>query len=160
MSSPARISSSPRRGGPLNSRPTTRLHVFVAGGADPRELGLGTRAPNHPNVEGGTETPILNPLLNPETVGVVQVAAGHNHAAALTHDGKVLTWGCGDFFALGREADGPEDEATPGPVEGLEALDVVQVVVTDHATFVLTAFGRVYGWGSFMVGTLLDSLLK
>lgn len=130
----------------------------MAGGADPRELGLGTEAPKHPNGEGGTETPMLNPLLDPETVGVVQVASGHNHAAVLTHDGKVLTWGCSDFSALGRKADDPEDEATPGPVEGLEALDVVQVVVTDHATFVLTAFGRVYGWGSFMVCTCLDFL--
>lgn len=160
MSSPAGMSSSPRRGGPLNSRPTTRLQVFVAGGADPRELGLGKIAPKYPNSEGGTEEPILNPLLDPVTIGVVQVAAGHNHAAALTHDGKVLTWGCSDFFALGRKADGPEDEATPGPVEGLEALDAVQVVATDHATFVLTARGRVYGWGSFMVCDFLDSILQ
>lgn len=130
----------------------------MAGGAESRELGLGNTALQYPNGEGGTEEPILNPLLDPETVGVVQVAAGHNHAAALTHDGTVLTWGCSDFFALGREADGPEDEATPGPVGGLEALDIVQVVVTDHATFVLTTSGLVFGWGSFMVCTRLDAL--
>lgn len=150
-SSPAAASSSPKARPPLNTRPTTRLHVFVAGGSEPQDLGLGARALEHPNGGGGTRRPVLNTLLDVDTVGVVQVSVGLKHAAALTHDGRVLTWGCNDFFALGREAEWTEDEATPGVVRGLEALDVVQVVATDHATFVLTTTGLVYGWGSFMV---------
>ena len=156
-SSPATESSSPqartplKARPPLNTRPTTRLHVFVTGGSDPQELGLGAQIPEHPNDGGGSQRPILNTLLDVDSVGVVQVSAGLNHAAALTYDGKVLTWGCNDFFALGREAEDIEDEATPGVVPELDGLNTVQVVATDHATFVLTAKGLVYGWGSFMV---------
>lgn len=151
MSSPATASSSPQARPALNARPTTRLHVFVTGGSCPQELGLGARKTDHPNGGGGSQRPVLNSLLGVGSVGVVQVSAGANHAAALTHDGRVLTWGCNDFFALGRDARTMEAEATPWVVRGLEALDVVQVAVTDHATFALTSKGLVYGWGSFMV---------
>ena len=150
-SPPATASPSPQARPHLNARPTTRVHVFVAGGSDPRDLGLGAQIPEDPNGGGGSQRPVLNSLLDIDAVGVVQLSAGLKHAAALTHDGRVLTWGCNDFFALGRDAAGMEDEATPGVVRGLETLDVVQVVATDHATFVLTAKGLVYGWGSFMV---------
>ncbi|MBE3042293.1 hypothetical protein IMZ48_06880 [Candidatus Bathyarchaeota archaeon] len=149
--SPAAARPSPRQPTTINTRPTTRLHVFVAGGGEPRELGLGYRAVEHPNGSGGTKVPVLNTLLDVDSVGVVQVAVGLKHAAALTHDGRVLTWGSNIFFALGRETVGVEAEATPGTVPGLEALDVVQVAATDHTTWIVTANGWVYGWGSFMV---------
>lgn len=38
-----------------------------------------------------------------EKVGVVQLSAGGMHVAALTFDGKVLTWGVNDNYALGRD---------------------------------------------------------
>jgi regulator of chromosome condensation len=143
--------------------PTTRLRVLLFGSGESGELGLGAaeingRGPEH------AELPRYNHLLSPETVGVVQVAVGGMHCAVLTHDGQVLTWGVNDSKALGRDTkweapdELPDDmtdlnplESTPAPVKGLDSLDspVVQVVACDGATFVLTAAGNVYGWGTF-----------
>jgi regulator of chromosome condensation len=143
----------------INQRPTTRLAVYIAGGTDNRELGLGDDvqydygdededAPPH-----GLAKPCYNQLLDPVTVGVVQVAVGLKHTVALTHDGRVLTWGRNDFGCLGRPARSAREEGTPGYVTSLEMskVDVVQVVATEYATFVLTAEGHVCGWGTFMV---------
>ncbi|PLB52016.1 putative pheromone response protein [Aspergillus steynii IBT 23096] len=47
--------------------------------------------------------PILNANLAAETVGVVQLAVGGIHSAALTHDNKILTWGVNDDATLGRD---------------------------------------------------------
>ncbi|SPO01021.1 related to RCC1 domain [Cephalotrichum gorgonifer] len=146
----AATTTTPRRRKRPNVRPTTKLNVFITGGSDPRDLGLSSKPPRYPNAEGGTRRPVLNKLLAADKVGVVQVSAGQKHAAALTHDGEVLTWGCNDFFALGRVTATEDDEATPTVVRGLEALDIVQVVATNHATFVLTTSGLVFGWGTFM----------
>ncbi|PHH85252.1 hypothetical protein CDD83_695 [Cordyceps sp. RAO-2017] len=103
-------------------------------------------------------------MLDAEPAGVVQLAVGDTHCAALTRDGRVLTWGSDDADALGRVtsprpdvADDPQRhllhplESAPAEVEGLEGLDmaVAQVVATDHATFLLTVDGLVYGWGTF-----------
>ena len=105
-------------------------------------------------------------MLDAEEVGVVQVAVGGMHCAALTRDGQVLTWGVNDSRALGRNTYWePEEhldkdatdlnplESTPAPAEGLGDLElgIAQVAATDNATFVLTKSGLVYGWGTFFV---------
>ncbi|KAI8277949.1 Delta-1-pyrroline-5-carboxylate dehydrogenase [Colletotrichum sp. SAR 10_98] len=142
------------------SRPTTKLDVFVIGSGENSELGLGPRHTQAPR-------PRLNRLLDADSVGVVQVAVGGMHCVALTHDGKVLTWGVNDDGALGRvkstsksEAEAEEDEedildpfeSTPEAVHFEEEIDVVQVAATNSAGFALTATGKVYGWGSFAGG--------
>ncbi|KAI8249091.1 Delta-1-pyrroline-5-carboxylate dehydrogenase [Colletotrichum sp. SAR 10_77] len=127
------------------------------------ELGLGPRHTQAPR-------PRLNRLLDADSVGVVQVAVGGMHCVALTHDGKVLTWGVNDDGALGRvkptsksEAEAEEDEedeedildpfeSTPKAVNFEGEIDVVQVAATNSAGFALTAAGNVYGWGSFAGG--------
>ncbi|KAF6816681.1 RAN exchange factor prp20 pim1 [Colletotrichum sojae] len=137
------------------TRPTTKLDVFVFGSGENCELGLGPRHTNAPR-------PRLNALLDADAVGVVQLAVGGMHCVALTHDGKVLTWGVNDDGALGREkptagSEAEEDdedildafESTPAAVSFGEDLDIVQVAATNSACFVLTAEGSVYGWGSF-----------
>ncbi|KAI8186579.1 Delta-1-pyrroline-5-carboxylate dehydrogenase [Colletotrichum sp. SAR 10_65] len=142
------------------SRPTTKLDVFVIGSGENSELGLGPRHTQAPR-------PRLNRLLDANSVGVVQVAVGGMHCVALTHDGKVLTWGVNDDGALGRvkstsksEAEAEEDEedildsfeSTPEAVNFDKEIDVVQVAATNSAGFALTAAGKVYGWGSFAGG--------
>ena len=46
--------------------------------------------------------PRINHRLSANDVGVVQIAVGGMHCAALTHDNKILTWGVNDTGALGR----------------------------------------------------------
>ena len=109
--------------------------------------------------------PRRNHLLAAETVGVTKVAVGGMHAAALTRDGHILTWGVNDNMALGRDTKwteppegNPDDwadlnplESTPAPVQLDHSVRVVQVAACDSATFALTVDGHVYGWGSFRV---------
>lgn len=118
--------------------------------------------------------PRLNKNLLRDVVGVVQLAAGGMHCAALTHDNIILTWGVNDQGALGRNTewngglkdmnadedsdseDGDGDlnphEATPAAVDSKHfppGTIFVQVVAGDSATFALTSDGKVYGWGTF-----------
>lgn len=106
-------------------------------------------------------------------VPVVQVAAGGMHSAALTQEGQVYTWGCGDDGGLARvwtlEGDDEEEKYTtpPTPVTHLipslkhaasqhpvrspdnEAKDVIQIACgTSHTAF-LTVSGNVYCCGIY-----------
>ena len=155
----------------INKAPTQRLDVFVFGEGSSSELGLGT-AKNAIDVK----RPRLNPLLSAKDVGVVQIAAGGMHAAALTHDNKILTWGVNDSGALGRDtnwdgglkdmddndSDDSDDtdsglnpyESTPTQVPASkfpEGTHFVKLSAGDSHTLALTDDGLVYGWGVFRV---------
>ncbi|KAG9245888.1 putative mitochondrial protein Fmp25 [Calycina marina] len=168
----------PYKFGPtINHAPTTKLDVYVFGEGSAGELGLGAFS-----FEGkaplDVKRPRLNHLLKAGTVGVVAIAVGGMHAAALTHDNKILTWGVNDNGALGREVeaggkmidlkeDGAEaedsdsddddsglnpNEAEPRQVDPKyfpEGTVFVGLLATDSATFALTQDGAVYGWGTF-----------
>lgn len=122
--------------------------------------------------------PRLNHLLSSKAVGIVQLAVGGMHCAALTYDNRILTWGVNDQGALGRETtqegkmkdvtngdDSDEDsdddgeglnpsEAEPRPVDAKhfpEGTKFAHLVASDSATFVVTDTGLVYGWGTFRV---------
>ncbi|KAL8945157.1 MAG: hypothetical protein Q9211_000309 [Gyalolechia sp. 1 TL-2023] len=147
--------------------PTARLHVYVFGEGSSGELGLGT-AKNAIDVK----RPRLNALLPADTVGVVHVACGGMHVAALTHDGKVLTWGVNDQGALGRDTKwegglrdvgASDDESDAGSDSGLNPFESTPAAITtfpegtvivklsagDSHTLALTDEGLVYGWGTF-----------
>ena len=155
----------------INKAPIQRLDVFVFGEGSSSELGLGT-AKNAIDVK----RPRLNPLLPAKDVGVVQIAAGGMHAAALTHDNKILTWGVNDSGALGRNtnwdgglkdmddnnSDASDDsdsglnpyESTPTQVPASnfpEGTTFVKLSAGDSHTLALTDDGLVYGWGVFRV---------
>ncbi|KAE8349230.1 regulator of chromosome condensation 1/beta-lactamase-inhibitor protein II [Aspergillus coremiiformis] len=162
----------PREPAPtLNTAPTQRLDVYVFGTNCYGELGLGdaTKKTEIPR-------PVLNPKLAADTVGVVDLAVGGVHSAALTYDNRILTWGVNDEGALGRDttqdaeeikmrsqsdsgSDSEDDEgnlnlkeATPLPVDPSHFPDrtiFTQLAATGSATFALTAEGLVYGWGTF-----------
>ncbi|KAG5925395.1 hypothetical protein E4U42_004319 [Claviceps africana] len=154
----------PTARGPINSAPAQRLDVIVFGSGEDGELGLGSIRYDRKS-PAVADKPRVHHLLRAEDVGVVQVAVGGRHCAALTRDGRVLTWGVNDSRALGRNtACGPAKdvagtgandmnplESIPLPAEGLSRLGVTvtQVAATDNATFVLTDSGAVYGWGTF-----------
>ncbi|EEB09268.1 ran GDP/GTP exchange factor [Schizosaccharomyces japonicus yFS275] len=135
--------------------PTHLLNVYVFGSGSMNELGM---ADDDVDV---IYRPRLNPSLTREKAGVVTLAVGGMHTAVVTHDGRVLTWGVNDDFALGRltknqvDEDGePIDndtlEGTPYPVEG-ELLNkhVVKVVCSDNLTVAITDEGECYAWGTF-----------
>lgn len=154
----------------INQTPTQRLDVFVFGEGSSGELGLGT-AKNAIDVK----RPRLNPFLSSSEVGVVHIATGGMHAAALTYDNLIYTWGVNDQGALGRDTtwDGgmrdvddsdDEDQDTNGlnprectpmaiPREIFPpGVVFVQLACGDSNTFALTDDGDVYGWGTFRVG--------
>ena len=162
----------------INHAPTELLSVYVFGDGASGELGLGS-------AKGQLEVkrPRLNPLLAADSVGVVQLAVGGMHTAALTHDNKILTWGVNDQGALGRdttwdgglrdmdEAENSDDDSDSGSESAVnphesspKEVDVTmlskdtiftQVACSDSATFALTEEGLVYGWGTFRVGQTL-----
>ncbi|KAJ0413703.1 regulator of chromosome condensation 1/beta-lactamase-inhibitor protein II [Aspergillus carlsbadensis] len=145
--------------------PSQRLDVYVCGTNDSGELGM-----------GDSVTEIVRPRLNPNlaagTVGVVHLAVGVVHAAALTHDNQILTWGSNIDGTLGRDTTGdPDDDyepnedtdddqplcnliaATPTQVDPAafpQGTIFTQLAATQSATFVLTSTGSVYGWGTFI----------
>ncbi|KAL4877465.1 regulator of chromosome condensation 1/beta-lactamase-inhibitor protein II [Aspergillus karnatakaensis] len=154
----------------INTAPTQRLDVYVFGTNCDGELGLGdaTQKTEIPR-------PVLNPKLPADTVGVVALAVGGVHSAALTHDNKILTWGVNDEGTLGRdtkldpkeiktreEGDSDSDdedkanlnlkEATPLPIPSSSFprnTVFTQLAATGSATFALTTTGSVFGWGTF-----------
>lgn len=164
----------------INTPPTQRLDIYVFGEGSAGELGLGAQ-----KIDGKSpvdvKRPRINPRLSAKTVGVVQLAVGGMHCAALTHDNKILTWGVNDQGALGREAaqggkmmdiektaqsdsdsdsDDNEDsglnpnEAEPREIDLTnieEDTRFAAVFAGDSTTFALTTDGRVYGWGTFRV---------
>lgn len=154
----------------LNTRPTERLDIYVFGTGDNGELGLGHVVRNAKKPKRVLR-PRLNDLLDPKTVGVVQIAVGGMHCAALTHDNKIYTWGVNDLGALGRdttkerkeEDDDSDDEddldldpkeSTPTAIPSdsfPDGVEFAQVVASDSATFAVTTTGSVYGWGTFTV---------
>ncbi|KAK7557445.1 RNA transporter 2 [Phyllosticta citricarpa] len=154
-----------------NIAPTQKLHVFVFGEGSSGELGLGT-AKNAVDVK----RPRLNPHLQADSVGVVQLATGGMHVVALTHDNKILTWGVNDQGSLGRDTawegglvdiddNKSDDSSDSGSDSGMNPREAtptaipddafpsgtkfVQVAAADSASFALTDDGLVYGWGTF-----------
>ncbi|KAJ3940423.1 uncharacterized protein N0V96_009422 [Colletotrichum fioriniae] len=169
---PAKATKKAAIGKKINSAPTQILDVYVFGEGSSGELGLGSKKLDGKKIVD-VKRPRLNPKLDAKDVGVVQVACGGMHVAALTKDNKILTWGVNDQGALGRDtnwdgglrdADAEEEEddeddsginpheSTPTAVDTTHfAPDAkfTQVVASDSATFALTEDGRVYGWGTF-----------
>ncbi|CRK44145.1 hypothetical protein BN1723_019386, partial [Verticillium longisporum] len=159
----------------INDAPTTLLDVYVFGEGSSGELGLGSK--KHDGKKPiDVKRPRINHNLARTPVGVVQIACGGMHVAALTHDNKILTWGVNDQGALGRDTNwdgglrdadqasdsGSDDEDDDSGVNPRESTPTavpaehfapdakfVQVVASDSATFALTEDGRVYGWGTF-----------
>ncbi|KAF0891689.1 hypothetical protein E2562_010905 [Oryza meyeriana var. granulata] len=81
------------------------------------------------------------------------ISAGAWHAAVLSRDGRVFTWGWGNNGCLGH---GSEECLTlPTAVEGLSNVKAVHVSAGEYTTFVITDNGDVYSFGlgeSFNLG--------
>jgi alpha-tubulin suppressor-like RCC1 family protein len=86
--------------------------------------------------------------------GIVQVAAGFEHGAAVAADGSVWTWGGNDYGALGYPTPGSDHATTPHQVPGLSG--VKQVAAGFDFTVALRSNGEVWTWGANYYGQLGD----
>lgn len=81
---------------------------------------------------------------------IIDVCAGGMHTVCLTKDGKVITFGCNDEGALGRNtSDEEEAEFMPNIVD--LPMKTVQISAGDSHTAALLEDGRVFAWGTFRV---------
>ncbi|RFU35364.1 hypothetical protein B7463_g957, partial [Scytalidium lignicola] len=181
---PAPKKAAPKKAAPkkvvpdINPPPTKILDIYVFGEGTAGELGLGAvKYDGKKPID--VKRPRINEKLSASKVGVVQIAVGGMHCAALTHDNKILTWGVNDQGALGREtpnlgkmkevnpdkdddsdSDSDDDddtglnplEAEPHEVDPKhfpEGTRFAHLAASDSATFAVTTDGLVYGWGTF-----------
>ena len=167
----------PKKGPIINAAPTERLDVCVFGEGSAGELGLGT---DRKAID--VKRPRINKFLSADEVGVVHVAVGGMHCAALTHDNKIYTWGVNDQGALGRDTkweaplvdaktgDQSDSDENPDGDSGLNPLEstpaaipsdafpdgtvFTQLACGDSITLALTDDGHVWAWGTFRVSCL------
>jgi alpha-tubulin suppressor-like RCC1 family protein len=71
-------------------------------------------------------------------------------SAALTEEGDVFSWGCGQNGRLGH-GDSNANQPAPRHIEGLPD-NVAQVAVGEFHGLALTATGHVYSWGTRGIG--------
>lgn len=146
------------------------------------ELGLGATEKDR-----DVKRPRMNAHLVPEKMGgegVVDVAVGGMHVAALDRAGDVWTWGVNDQGSLGRDTkgaavgngdvamrdrDGDVDsddeeellnvlESRPGVVQGFpDGVKVVKLACGDSISVAIADNGLVYSWGTFRVPNSLQS---
>ncbi|XP_045186998.2 serine/threonine-protein kinase Nek9-like isoform X2 [Mercenaria mercenaria] len=77
---------------------------------------------------------------------VQEVSCGDNHVVALTKDGDVYTWGCGEFGRLGLGSE--DDFASPQKVDFKKRHLIKHVFAGADGTMLLTTTGRVLASGS------------
>eukprot|EP00300_Choanocystis_sp_HF-7_P018923 c20184_g1_i3.p1 GENE.c20184_g1_i3~~c20184_g1_i3.p1 ORF type:complete len:1273 (-),score=308.81 c20184_g1_i3:865-4638(-) len=84
--------------------------------------------------------------------GVRWVSAGTDHAAIVTDDLQVYTWGKGMHGRLGHGTE--KDELIPQPVAALRDAHIVQVACGGMHTAALSVDGEVWVWGAGSDGQL------
>ena len=169
------MSTSRRNGEIINefpSRKSQKCDVFVFGAGSMGELGLGATSKDR-----NVKRPRLNVHLQTDKAGIVDVAVGGMHVAALDGDGAVWTWGVNDQGSLGRDtktqntattkevvmkeddsdSDSEEEElnpmeSNPGLVQGFpKGVEVVKLACGDSISVAIADDGIVYSWGTFRV---------
>jgi len=98
---------------------------------------------------------------------LTKIAVGEAHAAAISENGEVFTWGSDDFGQLGRgwmpgvlQRIGSDSfksiKSRPARVvnNGLRVVSVADVAAGDFHTLVLTSAGEIWAWGSNVEGQL------
>ncbi|EFJ52323.1 hypothetical protein VOLCADRAFT_102981 [Volvox carteri f. nagariensis] len=109
---------------------------------------------------GGSTDFHLNPLRVEalQGLGVVAVVAAKFHSAALTADGRLLTWGWGRGGRLGHPDynihSGESALIHPWQVAGLGRRVVVAMAAGKHHMLVATSAGDVWSWGGNRDGKL------
>lgn len=109
----------------------------------------GDRSVNARDFDEEADRPIPVEVLNKQPL--IQVAAGHGHALALTSTGEVISWGTyhdNKGQAIGFRPRMPEDEyGLPEVMEEIEDVKIIQVAATTNRSIALTETGDIYEWG-------------
>lgn len=119
-----------------------RGEVFTWGSSFRGQLGLGSTA-------NSAEPVVVESLA--QSAYVVRVACGGESTAALTHDGKVYTWGSNRHGALG--LGDTEDRSSPEEVRHLAGAVITHVAAGGNHMFAC-ATHEAYSWGSNSCGQL------
>jgi E3 ubiquitin-protein ligase HERC2 len=109
--------------------------VFSWGDGDFGKLGRGGSE--------GCATPANVEKLN--GAGIIQIECGAQFSLALSKSGVVWTWGKGDYYRLGHNAD--QHVRKPTVVESLRGKRIVHVAVGALHCLAVTEGGQVYAWG-------------
>ena len=80
--------------------------------------------------------------------GVVQVAAGSYHSAALTAGGEVYLWGRNNYGQIGRVHRSDTYASWPDPTRVALGTDTVQLALGSGHALALKQGGAVFGWGN------------
>jgi alpha-tubulin suppressor-like RCC1 family protein len=91
----------------------------------------------------------------PPGVRIRVVAAGLDHALAVTTAGQVYAWGGNDDGQLGNGSTGPAT-GTPALVRLPAGIQVTTVTAGERDSLAVTTGGHVMGWGSESFGALGD----
>ncbi|KAH9314061.1 hypothetical protein KI387_022688, partial [Taxus chinensis] len=78
-------------------------------------------------------------------LGIIQIACGENHSAALSVDGQVFTWGRGKYGQLGHGS--VQNESRPVQVKGLADQMIVQIICGGDHTMAINNEGTLFSWG-------------
>ncbi|PKY47401.1 RCC1/BLIP-II [Rhizophagus irregularis] len=140
---------------PIPTRSQQIGQVYVIGSNEFSQCGM----------EGIENSKKLEYIKTLEEFKIVDVSAGSLHNAALTVDGKIVTWGINDHGTLGRFTETPRsaeakaileagnyniiDEGKPAYAEGLDNVSIVKVVCGGNATFAISDQGHLYATGTF-----------
>ncbi|KAL3132366.1 hypothetical protein ABBQ32_008942 [Trebouxia sp. C0010 RCD-2024] len=95
-----------------------------------------------------------------DDIAVSDIAAAGWHSLAITTSGEVYVWGRGEYGRLGLGDKGGSSRLRPCKVKAIEGHRVVQASCGGTHTMVLTAEGRIFGWGRGSFGRLGTGLQK
>ena len=118
--------------------PVSHANAFVFGRNSYGCLGL------------GDDVPYVKYIRNPRKLnandgcGWTQIACVAWHTVALSHNGDIFTWGCGDVGQLGH-GDG-KNRNVPTKVESLSRETIVKVACGLFHTAVVTSTGKLLTW--------------
>lgn len=109
-------------------------------------------------IEGKVGSSSIRPLAVPDLAdkSIVQVAAGFEHALALSADGVVYAWGNNTNGQVGADPQREKNVPTPRPVAGLAGIRIVQIAAGSAHSLALAADGTLYAWGAGQSGQLGD----
>jgi inhibitor of Bruton tyrosine kinase len=116
----------------------TASAVF-AFGKDNHQLGFATRG--HSGVQ--FKPKLLTSL--PPRVHITALAVSKQHCVAVTSEGDVLSWGCGEFGVLGHGSEA--NVLFPQRIAALRRKEVKSVAVSQHHSVAMSADGSLYTWG-------------
>lgn len=78
------------------------------------------------------------------------ISAGSMHVLGVTEDGQLMSWGCNDEGALGRDTSREDSETRPGIVQiPEEDAEIYSISAGGSHSAVLLSNGNVYSWGTF-----------